>query len=88
MIPSIVHRLKKDKIKFKWYLIGDKNLKDNLLSQIKELDLRNDLIVLGSKINPYRFVKDCDIYVQTSFHEGYCLNSSRGKNSKQTCCDY
>ena len=50
MIPSIVHRLKKDKIKFKWYLIGDGKLKDNLLSQIKELDLRNDLIVLGLKL--------------------------------------
>lgn len=79
MIPSIVHRLKKDKIKFKWYLIGDGKLKDNLLSQIKELDLRNDLIVLGSKINPYRFVKDCDIYVQTSFHEGYCLTVHEAK---------
>jgi len=79
MIPSIVHRLKKDKIKFKWYLIGDGKLKDNLISQIKELDLRNDLIVLGSKINPYRFVKDCDIYVQTSFHEGYCLTVHEAK---------
>ena len=79
MVPSIVHRLKKDKIKFKWYLIGDGKLKDNLLSQIKELDLRNDLIVLGSKINPYRFVKDCDIYVQTSFHEGYCLTVHEAK---------
>ena len=79
MIPSIVHRLKKDKIKFKWYLIGDGKLKDNLLSQIKELDLRNDLIVLGSKINPYRFVEDCDIYVQTSFHEGYCLTIHEAK---------
>ena len=79
MIPSIVHRLKKDKIKFKWYLIGDGKLKDNLLSQIKKLDLRNDLIVLGSKINPYRFVKDCDIYVQTSFHEGYCLTIHEAK---------
>lgn len=79
MIPSVVHRLKKDKFKFKWYLIGAGKLKDDLSSQIKELDLRNNLIVLGSKINPYRFVKDCDIYVQTSFHEGYCLTVHEAK---------
>jgi glycosyltransferase involved in cell wall biosynthesis len=35
--------------------------------------------MLGSKINPYCFVKDCDIYVQTSFHEGYCLTVHEAK---------
>jgi glycosyltransferase involved in cell wall biosynthesis len=79
LIPSVVHRLKKEKFKFKWYLIGDGNLKDDILSQIEELDLKDNLIVLGSKINPYRFVKDCDIYVQTSFHEGYCLTVHEAK---------
>ena len=28
---------------------------------------------LGSKINPYRFLKECDIYVQPSRGEGYCI---------------
>ena len=79
MIPSVVLRLKKKKFKFKWYLIGDGKLKDNMLSQIEELGIKDNLIVLGTKINPYRFVKDCDIYVQTSFHEGYCLTVHEAK---------
>lgn len=79
MIPNIVNKLKKEKIKFKWYLIGDGNLTMLLEQEIQKLDLKKDLILLGSKLNPYRFVKDCDIYVQTSYHEGYCLTVHEAK---------
>src|SRR5690606_2684904 len=31
------------------------------------------LFFLGEKLNPYPYMKDCDIYVQPSLHEGYCI---------------
>lgn len=79
MIPEIVQKLKKDNLNFRWYLIGDGNIFEEIKKQIHTLEIQEELIMLGSKINPYRFVKDCDIYVQTSFHEGYCLTLHEAK---------
>jgi glycosyltransferase involved in cell wall biosynthesis len=79
MIPSIVKRLKEEGLDFKWYLIGDGKLKANLEQQIKENNIENQLILLGSKLNPYRYLKECDLYVQTSLHEGYCLTIHEAK---------
>lgn len=69
-IPNIVKRLKGKNIIFRWYLIGEGKLTPLLNKEIKTLSIDNELILLGSKINPYGYLKDCDIYVQTSFHEG------------------
>ncbi len=73
MIPSIVKMLKDDLLDFKWYLIGDGNMKNNLELKIKELQIEDHLILLGAISNPYAYLRDCDLYVQTSFHEGYCI---------------
>ena len=37
------------------------------------------LFYLGSKANPYSFMKQCDIYVQPSRHEGYCITLAEAK---------
>ena len=66
-------RLKNEGYNIKWYCIGDGTEKDNYKQRIKNLKLENDYILLGSKLNPYPFMKHCDIYVQASRHEGYCI---------------
>lgn len=66
-------RLKNEGYNIKWYCIGDGPEKDNYKQRIKNLKLENDYILLGSKLNPYPFMKHCDIYVQPSRHEGYCI---------------
>ena len=79
MIPNIVLKLKNENYKFKWYLIGEGVLGEELKTQVKNLKIEKELVMLGAKINPYHFVKDCDIYVQTSYHEGYCLTVHEAK---------
>lgn len=66
-------RLKNEGYNIKWYCIGDGTEKDNYKQRIKNLKLENDYILLGSKLNPYPFMKHCDIYVQASRYEGYCI---------------
>ena len=66
-------RLKNDGYNIKWYCIGDGHEKDNYKQIIKNLNIENDYILLGPKLNPYPFMKQCDIYVQPSRHEGYCI---------------
>ncbi len=40
---------------------------------IKKYDLSDHFILLGVKANPYPFIKNADIYVQTSRYEGFGL---------------
>lgn len=79
LIPAVVKRLKEDGIDLRWYLIGEGKLRAELEEQIKKLKIENELILLGLKINPYAYLKDCDLYVQTSLHEGYGITIHEAK---------
>jgi len=79
LVPNVVRRLKDDGLNFRWYLIGEGNLRKELEKEIKRLRIENELVLLGSKINPYSYLKDCDLYVQTSLHEGYCITLYEAK---------
>lgn len=79
MIPNVVKRLRDEKMKFRWYLVGDGDLFEALQKEIEVLGIEKELVLLGAKINPYGYVSDCDIYVQTSLHEGYCLTVHEAK---------
>lgn len=69
----VLARLKGEGYKVKWYCIGEGPEKSNYMKNIKDLNITNDYILLGSKLNPYPFMKDCDLYMQPSKHEGYCI---------------
>lgn len=57
---------------FKWFIIGNGDKKPYLRKIFKN-GLEERVILLGEKRNPYPYFKNCDIYVQTSLHEGNCL---------------
>lgn len=65
--------LKKRNIKFKWYVLGEGALREEIEKNIEDKNLKDDFILLGVKSNPYPYIKDCDIYVQTSEFEGFGL---------------
>ncbi|WBW98952.1 glycosyltransferase [Oceanirhabdus sp. W0125-5] len=54
----------------KWYVVGYGSEEKNLKELINNLNLKDKFILLGKKINPYPYVKACDIYVQPSRYEG------------------
>lgn len=74
LIPEVVSMLKDNGYQFKWYVIGDGYKKKWLVKEIKNRKLEKYLILLGEKENPYPYYKECDIYVQTSRKEGYCIS--------------
>ncbi|MEY9867463.1 glycosyltransferase involved in cell wall biosynthesis [Peribacillus sp. B2I2] len=65
--------LKESGINFRWYALGKGILKEEIEEQIRRAGLTKDFILLGVEANPYPFIKDSDIYVQTSRHEGFGL---------------
>lgn len=79
MIPEVVSHLIKSGLDFRWYIIGEGYLRKQIEDQINELQIHQYLVLLDAQLNPYRYLKDSDLYVQTSLHEGYCLTIHEAK---------
>lgn len=75
----VLERLRKDGYEVKWYCIGEGVMRKELEYMIKNKSLQENYILLGSKTNPYPFMKECDIYVQSSRHEGYCITLAEAR---------
>lgn len=71
MIPSIVSKLINEGINIHWYIVGDGSLMNELRKQIEINKIKSYITLVGNLINPYPFIKSCDIYVQPSYEEGY-----------------
>lgn len=65
--------LKEKGINFRWYALGKGPLKAEIEEYIKRHELEEYFVLLGVKANPYPYIKDADIYVQTSRFEGFGL---------------
>lgn len=71
--------LKDNGCSFCWYIIGDGPEKEKILDLISIYKLDGYFELLGLKTNPYPFINECDIYVQTSRSEGFGLTLSEAK---------
>lgn len=60
----------KNKIRFKWYIIGDGPDRDMLEHLCRENDLNDNVEFLGYLGNPYPVMKNCDALVLLSKYEG------------------
>lgn len=60
-------------LKFKWYIVGEGLERKNIEKSIVDKNLQDKFILLGAKDNPYPYIKNADIYVQTSRFEGFGL---------------
>lgn len=82
-IPKIVRLLKNKGYIFRWYLVGDGELENEIKNQIIELDINEHLVLLGNRMNPYPFIKNCDIYVVPSRTEGASIVMHEVKTLKK-----
>lgn len=68
---SIVKRLKDNGKDVHLLLLGTGYLEDKLKKQADELDINDNIVFLGYKENPYKYVKNADLFVCSSLHEGF-----------------
>lgn len=78
IIPAL-QRLLDQGYNAKWYCLGDGRFRKKCEELIDAYDLRDRFILLGTKTNPYTFMKQCDIYVQPSRYEGYGIAIAEAK---------
>lgn len=63
--------LKKRGVRFRWFFMGDGNLREWIQKEIRDKNLEDRVVLLGKCQNPYPYIKNCDYYIQPSRHEGY-----------------
>lgn len=63
----------------KWYVIGEGNVKPELEKSIREKRLEDRVTFLGLKDNPYPYIQQADIFVQTSRYEGKSISINEAK---------
>ncbi len=67
---EIYSELKKKGIEEKLYILGDGPDKENIESKIKELNLEDDVLLIGQKKNPFPWMKNAKLFLHTSMGEG------------------
>jgi len=67
----------------RWYCVGDGGARKEYERMVDHHGLHDHFVFLGADANPYTYMKDCDIYVQPSRHEGYCITLAEAKILKK-----
>lgn len=79
IIPMCVQQINSYRKKVKWIIIGDGPDYDNISNLIKMHKVEDKVSLLGALNNPYPYIKNCDLYIQTSKEEGYCFTAAEAK---------
>ena len=79
LIISVMARLIDEGLAVKWYCLGDGSSRKEYEEKINHYNLKESFLLLGSNPNPYPFIKQCDVYVQPSKHEGYCITLAEAR---------
>ena len=69
-VPLMCKKIREKGLNVKWYLIGFGGDEQLINTKIAENDMREYVINLGKKENPYPYIKACDFYLQPSRYEG------------------
>lgn len=69
---AVVHkRLQAEGIEHRIYILGVGEEKEKIEEYLLNNDLSDTFIFLGYKDNPYKYVRNCDLYVCSSIREGF-----------------
>lgn len=75
LIKSFSKLKKEKKIFEKLVIIGEGRERENLEHLIKELGMDKDILLLGQKTNPYKYIANSKLFVLPSKNEGFSLTS-------------
>lgn len=63
----------------RWNIVGFGPWEKELKDQIKNKGLKEDFILYGKQMNPYKYIKNCDLYIQPSRYEGNSVTVNEAK---------
>ena len=68
---DVVYKLRKQGFEFNLWLIGDGPQRKELEEKVKSLNLGESVIFLGNQSNPHKYTSKSDVFICSSFREGY-----------------
>jgi len=71
LLEIINYLVTKDKLNIHLYLLGKGELEEKYKKIISTYNLSKHVTLLGYKDNPYKYVKKADLFVCSSYHEGF-----------------
>lgn len=66
-------------IDFVWHFVGGGPMEQRIRDMIADAALTKNVVVEGEQLNPYPYIANCDIYVQTSKFEGFGITIGEAK---------
>lgn len=73
-------KIMKDRgMKFRWLFVGEGSERKRIESKIKEYGLKDEVVLLGQRMNPYAYMSKCTVYVQCSSFEGFGMTIAEAK---------
>ena len=72
-VLRVLKRLKEEGLSFKWHVLGNGPMEQQIRDEIRKSDLEAYVELYGNQTNPYKFIKETDLLLQASFHESFGL---------------
>jgi glycosyltransferase involved in cell wall biosynthesis len=63
----------------KWYFVGDGVSRRDCERLAARLGVADKVVFLGTQTNPYPYMAQCDVYMQPSRREGYCITLAEAR---------
>lgn len=79
LVIPVLAKLRHEGINVRWYCIGEGKARKEYEELIKKHGVEQNFVLFGAKPNPYPYMRQCDVYVQPSRHEGYCITLTEAK---------
>ena len=57
-------------LNIRWFIVGFGGEEAKIRNAVEDTGMQEHFILLGKKLNPYPYIKACDVYVQPSRYEG------------------
>lgn len=68
---NILKKLRDNGFEFSWHILGDGIQREEIESKIKKYNLEGYVFLDGLTDNPYKYMKNCDLFVLPSGWEGF-----------------
>lgn len=73
------YKLKEKGVAFSWFIIGEGPLRQELEDLRSKLGLENEVFFIGLRQNPYNYIKEAEIIIQSSLFEGKSIAIDEAK---------
>lgn len=72
-IPAMAMLVEQGYDNIKWYVMGEGAERPKLEKMIEDYNLQDKFILMGTRSNPYPYMKECDYYIHATRFEGWCI---------------